>query len=421
MPRSVLVVDDEPNMRWVLTQALEQGGYTAWSAESGEAALALLAREPVDLVLLDLKLRHEDGLGILRRLRERQPELVVIMLTAYGTVATAVEAMQLGAADMLRKPFDVEEILFKIARSLERRAMQQEITRLTVAQRAAGAFESLVGAAPRWLATIDAARHIAATADHVLILGETGSGRRSLARAIHEASDRRTAPRRELDLHLYTPAAQPVALFGATGEGGTWADAGSGSLLLCSLALAPSVQPLLAERLYDGTGAVGPRLLVVAATEDELPTSLLAALPLRLRLPALRERPGDVLLLATQLLSPQLLTAEAAALLHRYHWLGNITELVGTLSHARLLAGAGPVAACHLPAQLHDQPPATSDELLRLPTQGISLEALEQSLIHQAIERAHGNKSKAAELLGLTRHTLVYRMEKYGISAPERS
>jgi DNA-binding NtrC family response regulator len=145
MTRTILIVDDEPNMRWVLGGALEQAGYVVHSAESGDDAAGLLVRAPIDLVLLDLKLRGEDGLTILRRLRERRPELVVLILTAHGTVPTAVEAMQLGAADFLRKPFDVEEVVFKITRALERRAMQQELARLTVLQRNAPAFDALIG------------------------------------------------------------------------------------------------------------------------------------------------------------------------------------------------------------------------------------------------------------------------------------
>jgi DNA-binding response OmpR family regulator len=140
MTRTILIIDDEPNMRWVLGRALEQAGYVVHGATSGDEAANLLLREPIDLVLLDLKLKGEDGLTVLRRLRERRPELVVIILTAYGTVPTAVEAMQLGAADFLRKPFDVEAVIFKVTRSLERRSMQQELERLHTARRSAPAF-----------------------------------------------------------------------------------------------------------------------------------------------------------------------------------------------------------------------------------------------------------------------------------------
>lgn len=194
MTRTVLIVDDETNMRWVLARALEQAGYTAHGAASGAEALVLLGREPVELVLLDLKLRGEDGLTVLRRLRARRPDLVVMMLTAHGTVPNAVEAMQLGAADFLRKPFDVEEVLVKIARALERRAMQQEIARLSVQQRLRPAFAALLGSGSAWQQAVEQAQQLAATNEDVLVLGELGSGRRSLVRAMHRASARHDLP-----------------------------------------------------------------------------------------------------------------------------------------------------------------------------------------------------------------------------------
>ena len=159
--RSVLIIDDEPNMRWVLGKALEQAGYTVQTASGGEEGLGVLAHNPVGLVLLDLKLKGEDGLAVLRRIRQRAPEVVVLMFTAYGTVPAAVEAIQLGASDFLRKPFDVEEVLFKIARSLERRAMQQELARLAAGQSQMSAFDALVGAAPSWQQTVAQARQLA--------------------------------------------------------------------------------------------------------------------------------------------------------------------------------------------------------------------------------------------------------------------
>ena len=135
MAERVLIVDDEANLRWVLKEALGEAGYEVRSVTGGQEALAEMAQWPADLVLLDLKLKGMDGLATLRRLRERWPDVVVIILTAHGTVPTAVEAMQLGAADYLRKPFDVEEISFKLRRALERRTMQHELQRQRAAAR----------------------------------------------------------------------------------------------------------------------------------------------------------------------------------------------------------------------------------------------------------------------------------------------
>jgi DNA-binding NtrC family response regulator len=400
MTRSILVVDDEPNMRWVLTQALEQAGYSVQSADSGDAALGVVSRAPVDLVVLDLKLKSEDGLTILRRLRERRPELVVIILTAYGTVANAVEAMQLGAADMLRKPFDVEEVRFKIERALERRAMQDEIVRLQQGRRNSLAFEQLVGCSLPWLQTVERARTLATTDAPLLLWGEGGSGRRTLAQSIHAASTRQVAPFRTLDLRVFTSATQGAALWGTRGDDGAWAEAGSGTLVILYPEAAPQTLPLLEARLQEQTAPLGPRVLVVTDGEETVPEGLRARLPLRLRVPPLRERPGDALLLAKHLLGATALTPQAAQLIGSYTWPGDVTHLPPTLGDTAHIDG--------LPT-------------VRLPQAGLNLDDVEQSLIRQALERARGNKSRAAELLGLTRHTLVYRMEKYGISVPERS
>jgi DNA-binding NtrC family response regulator len=421
MPRSILIIDDEPNMRWVLGRALEQAGYTLHGAGGGEEAASLLSREPIDLVLLDLKLKGEDGLTILRRLRERQPELVVIMLTAYGTVPTAVEAMQLGAADFLSKPFDVEEVTFKIARALERRAMQQELARLSLQQRSAPVFATLIGLAVSWQSLLDQARTAAATDHGILIVGEAGSGRATLARAIHVASLRHGAPLGELDLGLYHPAAQYAALFGTNGNDGAWNAAGSGALLLRGLAAAPAVHDPLATILTTRAARAGPRLLVLEADASALPEPLMAHLPMQVRVPPLRERPGDALLLARHVVGEHMITAPAAQAIEDYRWPGNVAELRSALLRAAQLAGTSPIDRIHLPVHVVAAPGPSDSRGIGLPPEGVNLEAVEQDLIRQALARARGNKSKAAALLGLSRHTLLYRMEKYGISAPARS
>lgn len=417
MTRTILIVDDEPNMRWVLGRALEQTGYVVHNAESGDDATGLLSRASIDLVLLDLKLRGEDGLTILRRLRERQPDLVVLILTAYGTVPTAVEAMQLGAADFLRKPFDVEEVVFKIARALERRAMQQELARLAVLQRSTPAFDTLIGAEISWRRLVDQARHVALTDDAMLIVGEPGSGRTTIARALHVASRRANAPLIELDLSIYHESAQDRALFGGAERDGAWSAAGNGTLLLQGLAEATSVHQALIERLASRDTGAGPRLFVIAVDESSLSGAFQAQLPARLRIPPLRERAGDILLFTHHFAPEHSITPAALQLLERYAWPGNLTELRSVLERATQLAGTELIDAIHLPERLHAAIVAAPNQL---PVEGVNLEQLEQTLIRQALGRAHGNKSRAAELLGLTRHTLLYRMEKYGISAGEQ-
>ena len=419
MTRTILIVDDEPNMRWVLGRALEQAGYTVYGAENGGDCLGMLGREGVDLVLLDLKLKGEDGLTILRRIRERRPEVVVIILTAYGTVPTAVEAMQLGAADFLRKPFDVEEVIFKIARALERRAMQQEIARLRIVQRTTPAFEALIGVDASWQQLVTQAQQAALTDHHVVLVGESGSGRSSLARAMHVASLRAEAPLIELDLGIYQGAAQEVVLFGKTENGGAWAEAGSGSLVIRGVVDAPAVLEQLAERLAAQENRAGPRLFAIAPTGSGLPAAFERLIPVRLFVPPLRERRADVLLLARAFAGDRQITPLAAQVLEHYEWPGNVTELRGMVERAARLAGSGPIDVVHLPDHVQQRSEPAARSPMELPPEGVHLEQVEQALIRQALERVRGNKSKAAELLGLTRHTLLYRMEKYGISASE--
>lgn len=416
--RNVLIIDDEPNMRWVLGKALEQAGYTVAVAEGGDEAVAALARVPADLVLLDLKLKGEDGLTVLRRLRERRPDLVVMLLTAYGTVATAVEAMQLGAADFLRKPFDVEEITFKVARALERREMQQELARLAAVQRSAPALESLVGASPAWQRVIAQAQLGSQSDEHALVLGPVGSGRATLARAVHGVSARAAAPFVTFDAQLYQRDVRRSVLLGGDTGGGAWSAAGSGTLLVCGLEDDAALAEALGDAMNQRRG--GPRVLAIATDETAFPRSLIAQVPLRLAVPPLAGRAGDVPLLAHHFAAGTGITPVAMEALEQYHWPEDVAELRAVITSAVTLAGPGPIDHEHLPLSVRSRAERVAQTPFQLPPQGVSLDDVEQQLIRQALHQARGNKSKAAELLGLTRHTLLYRMEKYGITGLEQ-
>jgi two-component system NtrC family response regulator len=255
----------------------------------------------------------------------------------------------------------------------------------------------------------------------VVLVGEIGSGRTSLARAIHVASLRHDAPLIELDVGVYQETVEAVALFGDDGHGGAWASAGGGSLVLCGVVEATTVHDLLIERLAQRATHRDPRLLIVAADPPLIPARLSALLRVQVCVPPLRERPGDVVLLAKHFSADHPIASRATQLLEHYVWPGNITELRGVMERAVQLAGSDPIDVAHLPMSIQRVSEPAASSAAYLPPEGVNLEQVEQALIRQALERAHGNKSKAAELLGLTRHTLLYRMEKYGITAPERS
>jgi DNA-binding NtrC family response regulator len=405
MAERVLVVDDEANMRWVLQEALAQAGYEVATSAGGEEALQQMAQTPADLVILDLKLKGMDGLATLRRLHERWPQVVVIILTAYGTVATAVEAMHLGAADYLRKPFDVEEVRFKLQRALERKALQSELQRLRQSVHGAGRV-ALAGSHPIWQRSVEQVRSLTALDLDVLFLGEAGSGKRALARLAHALSERGAAPLVEVDLRTVPDEIQQAVLAGQGGADDAWSRSGAGSLLLCHVErLHLEVWTALRERQTQ-SGRRRPRLLLTAERAPDGGINMAEVLA-----PPLRDRAGDLPLLARSFAPDAEVTPAALEALAHYAWPGNVAELRGVIDRAMALAAGHPIDVCHLPREVCDGPAAETP--MRLPPEGLSLEAVEIALLRQALELAGGNKTRAAELLGLTRHTLLYRLEKY--------
>ncbi len=404
----IMVVDDEPNMRWVLQEALERAGYDVLSASSGEEALSALSRAKVDLLLLDLKMKGMDGLVTLRQIHARYPDTIILILTAYGTVAMAVEAMQGGASDFLRKPFDVEEVLFKIGRALERQSMQHEIARLRQMP-----TPLLPGADPAWRRAITLAHQSINQGFDLRLIGESGSGRASIARAAYAVSMRRTAPLIEVDLETITADQQPDLLLGNAEHSGFWGRAGQGVLLLRHIGALSQAGLAALEQCWVRSDAA---LVIMTGTLNDwslLEQSKVAHQFLSVSIPPLREHLDDLELFVAEWLESHLISSTAMRLLHSYTWPGNLAELRGAIERARVLAGTGKIEDRHLPITLRAAGVAAAS--FQLPREGIVLEQVEQSLIRQALEYAGGNKSRAAELLGLTRHTLLYRIAKYKI------
>jgi DNA-binding NtrC family response regulator len=353
-----------------------------------------------------------DGLATLRQIHARWPQTLVLILTAFGTVATAVEALQSGAADYLRKPFDLEDVLFKLSRALERRQLHAEIARLKGPEPI-----TTPGSDPLWRNALSASAEALAHGLDLRLMGEPGSGRMSIGRAAHRASPRHAAPFVTCDLATLPAGDQAALLAGGARDEGFWSEAGQGSLLLRHIghltpAGAEGLARLLERRSAQG---VGP-LLLLTGTAEEWEEWAAPRLPHRyveVVVPPLRAHLDDLMLFAAAWLPNCRVTPAAAELLHAYRWPGNLGELRGVLERAARLAGDGAIDVMHLPDRVRAAPlPHTP---VRLPPEGLSLEVLEIELIKQALARAGGNKSRAAELLGLTRHTLLYRLEKYKI------
>jgi two-component system NtrC family response regulator len=448
--RRLLVVDDEENLLRVTQLRLEQAGYEVSTATGGEQALALLAERPFDLVLTDLRMPGLSGVELLGRIRESWPEAIVVLMTAYGTVESAVEAMKLGAFDYVIKPVHAEALRMMVERALEHHRLKEQVRELRSAVDRKYGFESIVGRAKPLLAVLDAAARAAQSDSTVLIRGETGTGKELLARAIHFNSPRREGPFVVINCGAIPRDLLESELFGHTKGAftGALADkkgkvelAEGGTLFLDEIGEMPpelqvKVLRLLQDREVEKIGAPARKVDVrmVAATHRDLRARVedgrfredlyyrLAVIPLTL--PPLRERVEDIAELAVLffrryaekmgrggLRLPQSLLPYFTS----YRWPGNVRELENVMERLVVLAPGEQVTVEDLPEFLRREKPALEALQLEMPAEGISLEAVERELIVRALARFGGNQTKAAEYLDISRKTLIYRMEKHGL------
>lgn len=426
MTRTILIVDDERNMRWVLERALTKAGYDVVTAERGEQALQRFARQAVDLILLDLKMPGMDGMSVLRELRRRDEKVPILLLTAYATVQTAVEALKIGATDYLRKPFDIETVLDVIARHIAD-AEAPTSTRALPAAATSTVLNEFIGATPALRQPLAKAHAAQQTPYPVMILGEPGTGRRHLARLIHHGSSATHAKQLvELDCASLPNAVLAHELLAEPGTdepGGSWQAALGGTLLLANVDalpkdLAEQAVALLTPYLLSHERPHGVRLILTALSSPGEPWRQIAEVAFDILLPPLRERIDDLPLLLTRFAPRARWDREALAILRAHDWAGNVAELQRIVQQAAFLAGKGQISTAHLPENMLDRDLRVAGVFV-LPAEGISLETVEEDLIRQALEMANGNKTQAARLLGLSRATLLYRLDKYEILGPE--
>ncbi len=435
----VLVVDDEINLRKTLVRCLELDGYRVIAVGNGKDALEAAARQPFDLAFLDLRLGTTQGIDFIEPLRAASPGIQIVMITAYATVETAVAAMKKGAVDYLPKPFTPDQVLALAARAAERR---RNTAALAAAPARAGEaeWESRSPALHRALAL---ARQVAPTETCVLLRGESGTGKGELARTLHAWSGRAAKPFAEVSCPSLSPALLESELFGHvrgafTGAfkdaPGRVAQCEGGTLFLDEVGDLPAaVQPkllrFLQEHAYERVGESVTRradVRVVAATNRDLEKAVaegafredlwyrLNVFPIEL--PALRDRPDDVLPLARRFLArftrqnsrvALQLSPEAERALHDYGWPGNVRELRNVMERASIVAQGPDVGLADLPAALAASRAApTSDHL--------SLDAVEENHIRRVLAAAK-TLEEAARILGVDLSTLWRRRKKYGI------
>ncbi len=449
--KKILVVDDDSSLRKVMKMQLEEAGYQVTLASDGAEAYDLIHETRPQLVISDLKM-PTSGLELMRRIAEDDIPPTLIIVTAFGTVETAVEAMKLGAYDYVTKPLDFEELTLVVHRAMERQNLLDEVRSLRSALDQRYGFEGIIGRAKGLLRVLDQASRVAQRDTTVLIQGETGTGKELLARAIHQNSPRKSRPFVTINCGSIPKELVESELFGYTRGAFTGAHtsrsgkielADGGTLFLDEVGELPlDAQVKLLRVLQQGeiakigsTEVVKADVRVVAATHRNLQAMIedgafredlyyrLAVVPLQL--PPLRERRDDLPELVKHLFSKAKerhniadveLSAAVVQHLTRYRWPGNVRELENVLERMLVLCSSNLITEVDLPEEIRRVPPDSSSFWIELPEEGISLEAVERELIVRALENAKGNQTRAAKYLDISRRTLIYRMEKYGLA-----
>jgi DNA-binding NtrC family response regulator len=442
----VLIVDDEKPQRDILEVILEAEGYEATTAGNGRQALERVRGQAFDMVLTDLKMPDISGIELLTELMTLQPGLCVILMTAHGTIDSAVTAMRKGAFDYLTKPLEKDELLLVLGRAMERTALVRENRMLQEQLREKFRVENIVGSHGAMHDVFRVVHKVAASNSTVLIYGESGTGKELVARALHHQSDRRHRPFYAVNVAALPESILEAELFGYEKGAFTGAEArkiglfeqASGSTLFLDEVgdLKRDLQVKLLRTLQEreilrvgGTERVRVDVRIVAATNQDLEHEVrqgrfredlyyrLNVIPIVL--PSLRERRTDVPLLVDHFIAKcagdrrRGISREALEILVAYDWPGNVRELESVIERALLLGEQDEIVPEDLPAAVRTRvsgPKGAMD--LEIPEGGIDLEALERSLLLKALEKAGGNVSRAARLLGLSRRTLQYRMGK---------
>ncbi|HET7876657.1 MAG TPA: sigma-54 dependent transcriptional regulator [Methylomirabilota bacterium] len=449
-PFRVLVVDDEPAQRELVGGFLARQGFEVTQATDGRQALARFKEAPFDLVLTDQKMPDASGLEVLEGVRAVSPEAAVIIMTAYGTIETAVSAIKAGAADYLSKPVNLDELLHRIHQVRERQRLLTENRELREALAERHRVEGIIGESGRMQEVLSLVRRVAASDATVLIRGESGTGKELIAKAIHFASPRAGGPLVKVNCAALPETLIESELFGhekgaftgaVSARKGRFELADGGSLFLDEVGDLPlhvqvKLLRVLQEREFERVGSsrpVGVNVRVLAATHRDLEALVREGrfrddLYYRINvvtvaLPPLRERREDLPLLIDHFLQTSAqkngktirgLSHEARQTLLRYDYPGNVRELENVIERAVVLSRDDVIGIGDLPLSLHEaqEEPDTGAGLVA------AVEGLERRMIREALAQANGVQTRAAELLGISERVLRYKLRKYGLGGP---
>ena len=453
----ILVVDDEQSLREVLSIMLKRAGYAVTIAMDGEDAVELLQKEIFDLVITDLRMPKVDGMEVLKAVKSASPETVVLIITAFTSADSAVEAMKQGAYDYLTKPFQLDEVQLIIRNALEKRRLTTENMLLKREMASQSSFAQLVGQSEAIQRVFEVVRKVADSKSNVLICGESGTGKELVARAIHYNSVRSALPFVAVNCSAVPETLLESELFGhmkgsftgaIANKAGLFEIANGGTIFLDEIGdTTPTIQVKLLRviqerefRRVGGSQDIKVDVRVVAATNKDLEKAVadgsfredlyyrLDVIPIRL--PPLRMRTGDIPLLVNHFLErfakesgkpKPVFSSDAMHILLEHEWRGNVRELENLIERVVAFSVDGPVTDADVRGWLHrpTAPPPVQGVPLDLTDEGLDLEGLingiEKDLLLKALERSKWVKKKAARMLRLNTRSFRYRLEKYAI------
>jgi DNA-binding NtrC family response regulator len=451
----ILIADDHDSLRRGLAQALAEGTHDVDEAPNGNAAIERLHDSAYDVVVSDLRMGGSTGLDVLKTAKTLQPNCAVILMTAFGTISTAVEAMRAGAFDYVQKPFEIEEMEVKIAKALEMRQMQHQIDYLRHAQGDIYEFERIIGSSGALEKVLDVVRKVAKSNTTVLVRGETGTGKELIAGAIHHNSHRAARNFIKVNCAALQENLLESELFGHEKGAFTGADkqrigrfeqADGGTLFLDEIGdMSPNTQAKILRVLQEheferlgGTRTIKVDVRLIAATNRDL-TSMVATGTFRedlyyrlnvvsIQMPPLRERKEDIGALTGFFIrrfagelkkKVQGLDADALKLLMRYHWPGNIRELENAVERAMLLADGSQIRSDDLRlGETVTSSPRDGVSVVKIPPTGIALEEIERIALVEALKMSNWVQKDAAELLAISPRVMNYKIKTLGIDFP---
>jgi two-component system, NtrC family, response regulator AtoC len=450
-PPRVLIVDDDASQRRLIEFWLQEEGYGTTAVGDGISGWRSFEEQSPSLVISDIRMPAMSGLDLLSRIKATNSDVPVILITAFGTVNDAVDAMKLGAADYVLKPLNGDELKVNVRRALERQQLVAENRYLRDLAGSTFRFEYLIGQSRRMREVLDLCTRVAGRDSTVLLTGESGTGKGVLAKAIHQNSLREGKPFVTVNCGALPEALAESELFGhrkgsftgaVADRQGKFEAANEGTIFLDEIGELPlnlqvKLLRVIQDREVDKIGFSQPvkvNVRILAATNRKLKTQIedgqfredlfYRLSVVTIDVPPLRERREDIPMLVSHFLksfseryhtSPLTITDEALALILRYAWPGNVRQLENAIERLVVLANGNTIKPEDLPQEVRESESRIAKIDLKLPDEGIDLEQVEKEILSQALQKHAGNQTRAAQYLNISRKTLIYRMEKFGL------